>query len=392
MWSAVHEMQPEFLIVGGGIGGAVLGFLLTKAGRRVLNLERNPSPQPIARPEILWPETVRFLRTILPAEREHLWLLPVRGLTAAESGRELIRVTPEFFDQAGVQPFSTAAHESRRLLLEQSGCEVLRGVEVESLLQEGNRVIGVRAHVAGEQKEWRATYTIGDDGGNSLVRRECGIPIKTHGVNAVLLSFGAAWPESFPAATVHLWLNARRVSSGVVVCGIIPQPGGRAAGLVAVRPRVLDDATAVNAALAEFASQDPRLVAILSGRSFPQDFIRYPLHFGNSAHYTYPGAALVGDAAHPVTPAGGQGANLAIADARALADALLSGSPSALRDYQRIRRRAANRSLSLSQGVAAALALPDGLIFSALPWGLRLGGHLPRLAGVGLRRMSRAFL
>jgi 2-polyprenyl-6-methoxyphenol hydroxylase-like FAD-dependent oxidoreductase len=384
-------MQPEFLIVGGGIGGAVLGCLLTRAGRRVLVLERSPSPQPITRPEILWPETVRFLRTLLPAEHEHLWLLPVRGLAAYENGRELVRVTPEFFDQAGVQPYSTAAHETRRLLLEQSGCEVLRGVEVTNLLKEGTRVVGVKAQVAGDERQWRGVCTIGDDGGNSLVRRECGIRIRIHDVGAVFLSFGADWPESLPAATVHLWINACRLKSGVVVCGFIPQPGGRGAGIIAVRPRVLADPVAVSAALAEFAAQDPRLEPLLTNRRFPQDFLRYPLHYGNSAHYAHPGAALLGDAAHPVTPAGGQGANLAIADARALASALLAGSPPALREYEGTRRRAAERSLSLSRGVAAAFALPDGVVFSALPWVLRLGGHLPRLAGIGLRRISRAF-
>ncbi|MBC7853210.1 MAG: FAD-dependent monooxygenase [Pirellulaceae bacterium] len=64
-------MSHDTLIVGGGIGGAVMANLLTRGGKRVMVLERNLVPPPIARPEILWPHTVEFLRTLIPPRHEH---------------------------------------------------------------------------------------------------------------------------------------------------------------------------------------------------------------------------------------------------------------------------------------------------------------------------------
>lgn len=50
-----HDM---LIVVGGGIGGAVLANLLARGGKRVVVLEKTPVPPPIARPEILWPHRV----------------------------------------------------------------------------------------------------------------------------------------------------------------------------------------------------------------------------------------------------------------------------------------------------------------------------------------------
>jgi 2-polyprenyl-6-methoxyphenol hydroxylase-like FAD-dependent oxidoreductase len=72
-------MAIDFLIVGGGIGGAVLANLLGQRGKRVLVLEKGRTPVPQARPEVLWPATVEFLRTLIPAALEQRWSLPIRG-------------------------------------------------------------------------------------------------------------------------------------------------------------------------------------------------------------------------------------------------------------------------------------------------------------------------
>jgi 2-polyprenyl-6-methoxyphenol hydroxylase-like FAD-dependent oxidoreductase len=389
----MSSMMVDCLIVGGGIGGAVLANLLTRGGRRVLVLEKNLVPVPITRPEILWPHTVAFLQTLLPADQEIRWLLPLRDIHILEEGHQVARIIGNAVERSRIQPNSTAAHETRRLLLESAGCEVVRGMEVRGLLKEGNRVVGVRAHCVtdGSEREWRAPWTVGDDGPGSLVRRECGIPLAPQRANADMLSFGTSWPPELPDATVHLWLNPRRVATGIIACGVIPQPGGRGAGIVLLRPRAFADEGVLRGTLAEFAHSDPRLAQVLGSRVFPKDFVHFQLQFGNAPHYTFPGAALVGDAAHPVTPAGGQGANLAIADARALAASLLGSSDPQLTQYQFLRRRAANRSLRFSRGAALAFSLPDWLLGSALPTAVRLAFRWPSLPALGLRQVGTAF-
>ncbi|MGI8980621.1 MAG: FAD-dependent oxidoreductase [Pirellulaceae bacterium] len=387
-------MSHDTLIVGGGIGGAVLANLLARGGKRVVVLEKNLVPPPIARPEILWPHTVDFLRTLIPAKDEHRWLLAAEGLRFFESGALVGQISGRAFQRAGIQPWSTAGRETRRLLLEQADCEVLRGVEVRGLLKEKGAVVGVTAHCVtdGSEREWRAPWTIGDDGPGSLVRRDAGIPLTTQGANLDMLSFGCEWPQEFAAGNAHIFLNPRHAASGILVCACIPQPEGRAAGIIGVRPRAFEDEASLRGALAEFAGQDPRLKQILGKRVFPRDFVRVQLKFGNSPTYVHPGAALIGDAAHPVTPAGGQGANLAIADARCLADAILRGNDPFLADYNRIRRRAATRSLRLSRGAAWAFSLPESaLAHVPLSAVVRLADRWPSLLRFALRTPATAF-
>jgi 2-octaprenylphenol hydroxylase len=74
----------------------------------------------------------------------------------------------------------------------------------------------------------------------------------------------------------------------------------------------------------------------------------YPLHQRHALRYVKPGLALIGDAAHTIHPLAGQGANLGLADAQALAKELQQcrfdgGSPGdidRLSRYQRTRRPA----------------------------------------------------
>lgn len=106
----------------------------------------------------------------------------------------------------------------------------------------------------------------------------------------------------------------------------------------------------------------------------------YPLAFGIARSFRGPRLALLGDAAHVIHPIAGQGLNLGLADAAALAEAVTGalrlgldpGSETVLRDYERARRFD-----TLAMGVAT-----DGLnrLFSndALP--LRLARDL----GLGL--------
>ncbi|MEU8382553.1 NAD(P)/FAD-dependent oxidoreductase [Streptosporangium sp. NPDC048865] len=64
--------------------------------------------------------------------------------------------------------------------------------------------------------------------------------------------------------------------------------------------------------------------------------------------------ALLGDAAHPIGPVLGQGANMALEDAARLADLLASGKPvpATLRAYERARGRRANKIVRHSRLIA----------------------------------------
>lgn len=388
-------MPIDFLIVGGGIGGAVLANRLARAGRKVLIVERLPAPTPIVRPEILWPATVEVLRGLLPASVEERRHLPVRSVTALVGDRPLLGVGEDVFARVGVRPGSTDPTQTREQLLAAGDFELRRGVEVVDVLVEDRRVVGVRARdPAGATVEITARWTVGDDGAASPVRRACGIAMDTQWFPLEFLTFGFAWPPSYPPAAARLYINPHRGESRVFGMAAIPLPGDRGAGLIPVRSAALDDAEAFSRDLEQFRGSIGAGAEALGSRGKPADFARVRRPWGHAARYGTAGAVLLGDAAHPVSPAGGQGANMSVADAAALADALLDDELDALAAYERRRRPANERSLEITRAAARGLEMPAVLRAVAgrlLPFVLERVSARPILAGRLLAILAGTF-
>jgi 2-polyprenyl-6-methoxyphenol hydroxylase-like FAD-dependent oxidoreductase len=138
---------------------------------------------------------------------------------------------------------------------------------------------------------------------------------------------------------------------------------------------------------------EPNLMALVGGWRFPEDFQRVRRPWGHAPRYGTAGALLMGDAAHPVSPAGGQGANMSIADGRVIAELALAGERDLVTIYERRRRPANRRSLRFTRAAAFAFGLPEWLFFSRLSlWLVRQMGRRPELIARLVRMASRAFL
>lgn len=387
-------MAVDFLIVGAGIGGAVLANLLSRAGKQVLILEREPAAVVRVRPEVLWPATVQFLESILSGEvlRDRA-LLPLRGIHIHYKKSLWKPIGPATLARAGVQPFSSDGDQTRALLLQDAACRVERGVEVLGVLRENGRVVGVRARPTGggPEREILARWTVGDDGGHSTVRQTCGIQMPTRSVPIDLLSFGFPWPSNLESATAQVWINRNRGRSGVFLMGAIPRPAGIGAGLLPVRPELFQGDRHVERALEEFCSSERAVAEIIGPRRYPGDLARVHLAWGHADSYGIEGAVLIGDAAHTVTPAGGQGANAAIADARVLADVAITNESQLVAEYERRRRPANERSIAPSRTVSRIAALPRFMISPWIPMAVRCVARFPQIAARGLRFVSTAF-
>jgi 2-polyprenyl-6-methoxyphenol hydroxylase-like FAD-dependent oxidoreductase len=387
-------MAIDYLIVGGGIGGAVLANLLGRAGKRVVVLEKSRTTAPQNRPEVLWPATVDFLRGLIPRDLENRWLLPIQGGLVTCGKRELLRVGPEALQADGAQPNSTA--NTRELLMQQAHCEYRRGVEVTGILRDRGRVVGVRTRdrATGAEAEVLAGWTVGDDGAHSAVRRGCGLPMSVVRFPMELLGFGFDWPASLPADKARIWINERRLQTGVLGMPTLPLPEGRGVALLPVWPEALRNERRLRESLWSFGGQDSVLEALLAPRAYPADFTRFHLGWGRTPTFGVPGALLMGDAAHPVTPAGGQGANLSVADALVIAEAALQRPAGLLEEYRWRRRAATKRSLSFSRGAMRVFSFPRVVLnlgLLVLPWAAGWLGRRPEWFGRLLRTASEAF-
>lgn len=105
------------------------------------------------------------------------------------------------------------------------------------------------------------------------------------------------------------------------------------------------------------------------------------------------GAILIGDAAHPVSPAGGQGANMSVADACVLAELAPRGEPDLLAEHERRRRPVNERSMGPTRMTARIWELPEwcsppAIVFALVRW---LPRH-PSLLRRAIRSGATAFL
>jgi len=386
-------VKADVLIAGGGVGGAVLAALLVRGGRKVIILERSTQPPPFLRPEILWPAAVETLCDLRErAFWEEQCIRPLGGISVHRAGKWQDAITRETLERAGVQPFFTQPNQLRETLLAVCGADVRRGTEVTEVVREGGRIFGARARdvKSGATFAVEAALTVGDDGTHSAVRAACGIGIQLHPFPVEFFVRGILTPESMRADVVKLWLTPREDRSGLLAFGMMPLPGPEAACLAVVRSEQADDTAAITRAFAELFPKPEDAPATLGALAFPQGFTRIRREWGHAEHYGAPGGVLLGDALHPVSPAGGQGANMAIADAAVLARLILADEPDLVPAYEDARRRANERGIRPSRLGARMFAFTKIPVLGALP-GLILPKLIarPSLVAALFRSMAR---
>ncbi len=399
--------EADCVIVGGGIGGAVLALALGRRGHRVALLERDTTAPAIGRPEILAQSTLdAFQQLGVGARMRQEAVVPLHALQLWRAGDgRLLTLSADDFRQAGAQPYSTNPLLTRRILLEAAATlgsvQIQRGVEVQALLREGGAVVGVRARRGAESITWKALLVVGDDGGQSRIRQSLGIPLATRDLPVDFLSAAGPVLPGQTDGVGEAWLNPGGIRRGLFGGIFMPLPAGQTALVFLLSPAAMQRfRQGPAAAFYEAAAQlSPRCQDLERHYRFPEGFSHIRRPFGHAPHYVADGAALLGDAAHPVTPAGGQGANMSVADAIVLAEvahAALSRrdcSAARLSAYEAIRRPANTRSLRFSSRTKRTLDL-----FSAVPWlaalfpaFLHYVERTPSMKQQLIRAVSRAF-
>ena len=233
-----------------------------------------------------------------------------------------------------------------------------------------------------------ASLVVGADGAQSFVREGAGIRAKTHDYHqaAVVANFAC---ERAHEQVAYQWFH------GGGILALLPLPGrrvsmvwslpeGAAERLCTLSAQALGDEVAA-------ASRDAlgALNPITQARSYRLQRLAAERLVGH-------GVALVGDAAHVVHPLAGQGLNLGLQDARALAATLAARggvlSPGELRLLRRYERERAEPILSMQamiDGLFRLFGAPGGAAAQFRNAGLNLTDRLPVLKNVLMRHAMR---
>ena len=357
--------QTTCCVIGCGPAGAMLGLMLAQEDVDVLVLEKHADFLRDFRGDTLHPSTMEIMEELDLAdgllELEHTKApkiearLPAGTVTVADLGHLKTRYPYiTFMPQWDFLDYVTGEakrHPNFRLEME---------AEAKDLILEDGIVRGVRYETPEGPREARALLTVAADGRSSPFREQAGLKMVSTSPPIDVLWFRLSRRDGDPEDTFgyagggrfmavinrgEYWQIAYIIRKG-------EYESVREAGLEAFR-------RSVGETIPEFASrtgelQDWEAVKLLSVQA---DRLR---------RWHGPGLLCIGDAAHAMSPVGGVGINLAIADAVATANALagpLGEGRVRSRDLMavQLRRELPTRTIQAFQSVAQRRVISSSL-------------------------------
>jgi 2-polyprenyl-6-methoxyphenol hydroxylase-like FAD-dependent oxidoreductase len=333
----------DVAIVGGGPVGLYLGAALLQQGITVRVLERRQSRDRHTRAIGIHPPALDALDAVQVARAMVRDGVPIRTGMAVSGGRTL--GTMAFHGVSDTFPFVLALPQFRtEELLEErvralDGDALVRGLEATGITDDGGGpAVTVRAAPGATAPSGRvsARLVVAADGARSQLRQALGIPAdkKTYREHYLMGDFADPGLQGDMAV---LFLERE----GIVES--FPLPGGIRRWVVRLAgPPTQGDAQALS-----------RLVESRTGIRLDAGtntmLSAFSVRSGLARRTVAGRAVLIGDAAHEISPIGGQGMNLGWLDAQALAPVLcdvLQGHPAerGLRRFESERRRAAARA------------------------------------------------
>jgi 2-polyprenyl-6-methoxyphenol hydroxylase-like FAD-dependent oxidoreductase len=251
-------------------------------------------------------------------------------------------------------PFTLLVPQSttERLLLDrvrELGGDVIRSKSIDSVTQDSG---GVTATFT-DGDTIRARYLVGADGMHSTVREQAGIGFSGGSYEHSFVLADARLAGDTPTDEVKLFW----ASEGLTVVAPLPDGSFRIVAPVDDAP----DEPSVAFVQDILDTRGPgglTVTEVVWGS-------RFRIHHRVADTYRAGRILLAGDAAHVHSPAGGQGMNLGIQDAVALADALTAvlhgGSEHVLDDYSATRRPIAEQVIELTDRLTRLATLPHAL-------------------------------
>jgi 2-polyprenyl-6-methoxyphenol hydroxylase-like FAD-dependent oxidoreductase len=334
----------DVAVIGGGIGGLATALALQHHGIGCVVYERAPELREIGAGLGVWPAPMQVFDRLGIGNDVRALSGPWddAGLRRSD-GRYLVRYSAEeFADRLGEPTIGVHRGELQALLV--------RSLP-EGTVRVGAECIGVAGWPSGVAISFadgttvEADAVIAADGRRSIVRDLVFGRRELHDCKSVGWRGTAVAP---PGSDWHRFAGESWGSEGRF--GILPISGGRVTWYGACRRfRSSGDLAEVAHRFGSWHHPIPSLIAATTPDNLWRDAIDdlRPLR-----HWTQGRVALLGDAAHPMTPDLGQGACQAILDAWVVAEELATSAPvaEALLTYERRRKRRATMVGLIARG------------------------------------------
>jgi 2-polyprenyl-6-methoxyphenol hydroxylase-like FAD-dependent oxidoreductase len=316
-----RQIQTSCCIAGGGPAGMMLGFLLARAGIDVVILEKHRDFLRDFRGDTVHPSTLELFSEL--GLLDEFLKLPhaTASSLSGQIGKELVHIADfshlptrcKFIALVPQWDFLNFLKEHGSAY---PGFHVEMRAEVVDLIEEGGRIVGVRAEAPEGTLEVRAPLTVGCDGRHSTVRRRAALNVIDLGAPLDVLWFRLPSKPDDKAMTMGRFLPGSilvQINRGDYWQCAFVIPKGDAAkvrqeGLEVFRQKVAKAAPPLADRVGTLTDWDQvKLLTVTVDRL---------------ERWYRDGLLCIGDAAHAMSPIGGVGINLAVQDAVAAANIL----------------------------------------------------------------------
>ena len=315
-------MDHRVTIVGAGPAGALLAWILSSRGVDTLLIERQSDFDREFRGEILMPSGLRALEEA-GVELEADALLPLSVFEGWMNGQPFLRLAIE---ADGPRPPAAVSQPKllERLVAMAEGTghfAFRRGTTVRRIERtgEGRSILHTR-NAEGESKI-ETSFLIGADGRGAVSRRALAPRVVTRGTQLDVVWFKMAYPGAWSPGTAR-FIGGR----GQLLIAGATADGQLQMGWVILKGTFGELKSRSHDEWVEELGHhvDPELAAHIRDRA---DTITRPFLLNAVSDrvvgWATPGALLIGDAAHTMSPVGGQGVNIALRDAIVAANELV---------------------------------------------------------------------
>jgi 2-polyprenyl-6-methoxyphenol hydroxylase-like FAD-dependent oxidoreductase len=306
--------MSKAIIVGAGPAGATLAYLLAKRGVSVTLLERQTDFAREFRGEVLMPSGIAALHEA--GLRRQFDALPHKSLATVElfrGERRLISIPLAGLDP---QPLVVPQPAMLEMIVAEAakfpGFTLERGTTVRDLIEENDRVVGVKADTTAGPRDFRADFVIACDGRASVIRKRADFP-----QDRIMQGFDVMWGH-IPGYFLDGRVGRAYLGSGHLLI-IYPSPEGHMQFGWIIDKGTFGDIRKMGAdgwlkEMAPYVSEDLRQFFAANRGALTHPFL-LDVICERLREWTAPGLLLIGDAAHPMSPVGGQGINVALRDA-----------------------------------------------------------------------------